>query len=97
MSNRDENWEIYVVNVDGSNLQRLTNNPANDGLPTWSPDGRVIAFASNRSGTWAVWGMTPRGNDLQELFAMEGSPEGLFGTDINASRGWTEERLSWIR
>ncbi|HEX9921067.1 MAG TPA: protein kinase, partial [Anaerolineae bacterium] len=40
MSNRDENWEIYVVNVDGSNLQRLTNNPANDGLPTWSPDGR---------------------------------------------------------
>jgi serine/threonine-protein kinase len=97
MSNRDGNWEIYVVNVDGANLQRLTNNPANDGLPTWSPDGRVIAFASNRGGSWAVWGMTPRGSDLQALFAMEGSPEGLFGTDINASRGWTEERLSWIR
>lgn len=97
MSSRDGNWEIYVVEADGTNLQRLTNNPANDGLPTWSPDGRVIAFASNRGGSWAVWGMTPGGSDLQALFAMEGSPEGQFGTDINASRGWTEERLSWIR
>jgi TolB protein len=97
MSRRDGNWEVYLVNVDGSDLQRLTDNPANDGLPTWSPDGRVIAFASNRGGSWAVWGMTPGGSDQEELFTMAGSPEGQFGTDINASRGWTEERMSWIR
>ena len=95
MSRRDGNWEIYIVNVDGSGLQRLTDDPADDGLPTWSPDGNVVAFVSNRGGTWAVWAMTSVGNDQQKLFDMEGSPDGFVGTDPNASRGWAEERISW--
>ena len=36
-SDRDGNWEIYVVDADGSNLTNLTNNPAGDGFPVWSP------------------------------------------------------------
>lgn len=95
MSNRDGNWEIYVSNTDGSGMQRLTDDPANDGLPAWSPDGQVIAFVSNRGGTWAIWATTPGGNDQRQLFPMEGSPDGFVGTDINSSRGWTEERISW--
>jgi Tol biopolymer transport system component len=44
-----ENHEIYVMNAaDGSNLTRLTNNPAWDSLPRWSPDGTKIAFYSER-------------------------------------------------
>ena len=50
MSNRDGNWEIYVVNDDGSGLRRLTRNPANDGLPTsvarWSNAG--VCLGSRR-------------------------------------------------
>jgi TolB protein len=95
MSRRDGNWEIYLINTDGSNLQRLTDDPAEDGLPTWSPDGRVLAFVSSRGESWAVWAMTPTGSNQHQLFAMEGSPDGFVGTDINASRGWTEERISW--
>lgn len=95
MSQRDENWEIYIVNADGSNLQRLTENPAQDGLPAWSPDGQAIAFVSDRDGAWAVWAVTPTGQDAQPLFAMEGSPDGFVGTDQSASRGWAEERISW--
>ncbi|MEQ1765107.1 MAG: carboxypeptidase regulatory-like domain-containing protein [Pyrinomonadaceae bacterium] len=43
-SDRDGNWEIYVVNADGSNPLRLTNKLAVDDEPTWSPDSRQIAF-----------------------------------------------------
>jgi hypothetical protein len=43
-SNRDGNWEVYGINADGKDLQRLTNNGAADGEARWSPDGTQIAF-----------------------------------------------------
>ena len=46
-SNRDGNWEIYVMNADGTGVQRLTHNSAEDGEPGWSPDGKNIAFVHN--------------------------------------------------
>ena len=45
-SRRDGNNEIYVMDADGGNRERLTDNPANDRDPDWSPDGTKIAFAS---------------------------------------------------
>ena len=38
-SDRDGNGEVYVMDADGSNQTRLTNNPAFDFGPAWSPDG----------------------------------------------------------
>ena len=46
VSNEDGNQEIYVMNADGSNPTRLTNNSDVDFLPAWSPDGTSIAFVS---------------------------------------------------
>jgi Tol biopolymer transport system component len=43
--------DIYTMEADGSNVQRLTNNPAYDQGPKWSPDGTKIAFASSRDDT----------------------------------------------
>lgn len=97
MSNRGGNWDIYLVNTDGSDLRPLTENLAEDGLPAWSPDGEAIAFVSTRSGDWAVWAMTPDGEDTQMLFEMQGSPNGFVSGEGSASRGWAEERLSWTR
>ncbi len=94
---RDNNWEIYSVNADGSGLQRLTENLAQDGLPTWSPDGRAIAFVSDRDGVWAIWAMAPDGSNQQQLFQIEGSPNGIIGNDKYVSRGWAEERISWTQ
>ena len=42
--------EIYVMDVDGGNQRRLTNNRGWDWYPSWSPDGERIAFASDRRG-----------------------------------------------
>ena len=41
---REDNFEIYRMNDDGSNLQRLTNNPRYDHCARWSPDGKQIVF-----------------------------------------------------
>ena len=48
-STRDGNSEIYVMDADGGNQERLTNHPAADSNPTWSPDRTKIAFVSDRN------------------------------------------------
>jgi Tol biopolymer transport system component len=45
-SDRDGDWEIYVIRADGTGLRRLTHLRGNDGHSTWSPDGEWIAFAT---------------------------------------------------
>jgi Tol biopolymer transport system component len=91
------NWEIFVMDSNGGNVTRLTNDRGNDGLPAWSPDGSTIAFASDRDGAWGIWAMNPDGSDQRKLFNMGGSPDGVVGFDIDNSKGWEEERISWGR
>jgi TolB protein len=55
ISNRDGNYEIYVMNADGSDPQRYTNHPELDAFPEWSPDGQYIAFRSDRAGNLEVF------------------------------------------
>ena len=48
-SNRDGNEELYLMNRDGSDMHRITNNATEDFFPAWSPEGDRIAFVSYES------------------------------------------------
>jgi len=59
--------DIYRKTIDGRTVVRLTSDPGEDSMPAWSPDGRSIAFASNRSGSWDLWIMTSDGEQPTQL------------------------------
>lgn len=53
-TNRAGNYELYIQSPAGK-VRRLTDNPALDGSPSFSPDGKKLAFESTRRGTFGVW------------------------------------------
>jgi TolB protein len=79
------NWELFLTPLGGGPLRNLTNNPAQDVAGAFSPDGRSIAFISNRDGVWARWVMNVDGGNPRKL---KDVPEG-FGPD------WPTSRISW--
>lgn len=66
-SERDGNPEIYIMDFDGSNQTRLTNNAVEDGEPMISPDGTKIAFISRRDGNREIYVMDIDGNNPLRL------------------------------
>ena len=68
MSKRDGNAEIYVMNPDGSKQVNLTQHPAADYHPTWSPNGKQILFSSDRDGIFDLYLMDPDGRNVRKVF-----------------------------
>ena len=66
-SYRDGDWDIFVMNADGTNRRRLTHSSASDAFPAWSPDGTQITFHSHRYGDWDVFVMNANGTNLRRL------------------------------
>lgn len=74
-SGRTGNFDIFLMNADGTGLTNLTNNPANDTFPAFSPLNDEIAFSSNRDGT-----LDPKTkNRTFELYTMKVSADGVPG------------------
>ena len=56
------NVDIYSVLPSGRGLQRLTRGKAFDACPSWSRDGRALAYCSDASGSFEIWTMRPDGS-----------------------------------
>jgi serine/threonine protein kinase len=86
MSQESGNWEVYAMGTQGGAGRNLSNAPnANDGLGTLSPDGTMVAFASNRGGSWALWVVKLDGTGLTKLFNFPAPP----------TSPWQEDSISW--
>jgi Tol biopolymer transport system component len=67
VDDRGRNLDVYVINVDGTGLTRLTTNAAVDGEPDWSPNGRRIAFESDRDGDFEIFTMRVDGSGVKKV------------------------------
>jgi TolB protein len=84
-SGGSRNAEIFVMDADGTNKTRITRHPAGDGEPAFSPDGKEIAFASNRATFGSgdtyfsdIWTIKANGSDPTRLtagFFSEANPD----------------------
>ena len=68
MSKRDGNAEIYIMNPDGSEQINLTQHPAADYNPAWSPNGKHILFSSDRDGIFDLYLMDVDGTNVRRIF-----------------------------
>jgi len=57
--------DLFVSRMDGKELRRLTDDAFRDRGPTWSPDGKRLAFYSDRSGSYQIWEIRPDGSGLE--------------------------------
>lgn len=101
-SARDGDYDIYIMNVDGSDLRQLTNDPGTEGYAVISPDGTKIAFyAYDDLTTWSIYVMDVDGRIRQRLTKREGvrdnapvwSPD---GTQLVFGREHGDQGEIWV-
>jgi Tol biopolymer transport system component len=63
------NSDVFLMRSDGTSLKNLTDSPARDRRPVFSPNGERIAFYSNRSGKYEVWTIRPDGSEQISLMS----------------------------
>ena len=89
-----DNWDICMINADGSGFARLTDHSGSDFVSDWSPDGRRIAFTSDRSGQFEIYVMNADRSELVQITGLPGgaadarwSPDGTRIAFISPSPG----------
>jgi len=85
-SSKDGSSEIYVMNINGSSVKKLTRSFGIDVSPVFSPDGSQIAFVSDRGGSPQIYIMNSRGRRLKRL---------TFQGSYNTSPAWSPDGR-WI-
>ncbi len=81
------NWDVYAVSAGGGTPVNLTNSPAVDVWGTLSPDGKSLAYLSNRDGRWAIWLANADGSSPREWLPIN--------PDWGEVRDVANTRMSW--
>ena len=76
--------EVFVMNADGTDPQRLTYNNVLDTDPSWSPDGQHIAFSSTRTESWEVFVIEVATRTVRQITGIEGETD-------SASPDWSPD------
>ena len=71
------NTELFVINVDGSNNQQITQTPFSENSGAWIKEGTKIAYLSNESGSSQIWEMNPDGSGKKQLSDYKDHIEGF--------------------
>ncbi|MEP6903473.1 MAG: DPP IV N-terminal domain-containing protein, partial [Actinomycetota bacterium] len=74
-SPRSSNWDLWIMNADGSNQKQLTANAGANVRPSSAPDGRYIFFNSDRNSTSRIWRIDADGGNPKQLTDGEGYQE----------------------
>jgi len=61
------NSDIWRISIKGRDPLKMTNSPKRDYFPRWSPDGKKIAFLSDRDGKTQIWIINPFGGEAEKL------------------------------
>lgn len=68
---------FWIINRDGSGLRQLTNGPADEWRPRWSPDGNYIAFISDREETDQIWLLPVDGGEAKKITSLSTGAGGV--------------------
>ena len=90
-SNREESFDIYIMDEDGRNIENITEHPAADSGPSWSPDGSMIVFRRSLFGKYGIYivrvdegdlTQVTNGADYFPLFSPDGTKIALIETKV---------------
>ncbi len=85
---RGNNWDVWVYDLERKVATRLTFDEGYDADQVWSPDGRYIAFSSNRGGNNAIYRKAADGSGGEELVVTTGELSGLYPTSWSPDGRW---------
>ena len=77
-SNRDGNWNIYLMDADGSNVKKLSKGKSNNRRARWHPNGKMILFESDRSGKFELYTLHLEHMQVNQLTTFDAA-QPLFG------------------